>query len=105
MPCYADDFVITARSKELVEQAQETVRNHIAERGLQLSEEKTVVTNIAGGFDFLGWNFRKYRGKLFIKPSKKAQQIIRGKIRDMIRSNIGTPQDDLIKLLNSILRG
>jgi RNA-directed DNA polymerase len=102
---YADDFVITARTKELAEQVKEAVREHIAERGLQLSDEKTIVTNIAKGFDFLGWNFRKYNGKLLIKPSKKSQKKVMEKIRDAIHSNIGTPQDDLIKMLNSIIRG
>ena len=33
---------------------------------------KTLITNINEGFDFLGWNFRKYNGKLLIKPSKKS---------------------------------
>jgi len=102
---YADDFIITARSKELAEQVKETVRKHLAERGLQLSEEKTIITNIAEGFDFLGWNFRKYRGKLYIKPSKKSRQNVMEKIRDMIRSHIGKTQDDLIQRLNPIIRG
>jgi RNA-directed DNA polymerase len=84
---------------------KEAVREYIAERGLQLSEEKTIVTNIAEGFDFLGWNFRKYHGKLLIKPSKKAQKKVLEKIREVIHSNIGTPQDDLIRMLNAIIRG
>ncbi|GHT71590.1 hypothetical protein FACS1894110_24910 [Spirochaetia bacterium] len=65
---YADDFVITAKSKEVAENVKELVGNYIAERGLQLSEEKTLITKISEGFDFLGWNFRKYDGKLLIKP-------------------------------------
>ena len=44
------------------------------ERGLSLSLEKTKVTHISEGFDFLGQNVRKYRGKLLIKPSKKNVQ-------------------------------
>jgi RNA-directed DNA polymerase len=102
---YADDFVVTARTYELAEQVKETVRKHISERGLQLSEEKTAITNIADGFDFLGWNFRKYKGKLIIKPSKKSRQKVMEKLRDTIRGNIGTPQDDLIRQLNAIIRG
>jgi RNA-directed DNA polymerase len=102
---YADDFIVTARNRELAEQAKETVRKHIAERGLQLSEEKTLITNIADGFDFLGWNFRKYKGKLIIKPSKKSQQKVREKIRQTIKSNRGSTQDDLILQLNAIIRG
>lgn len=38
----------------------------MGERGLKLSEEKTVITNINDSFDFLGWSFRKFRGKLLI---------------------------------------
>ena len=56
---YADDFVITARTKEIACQVTDCVREYMAERGLQLSTEKTVITNISDGFDFLGWNFRK----------------------------------------------
>jgi RNA-directed DNA polymerase len=102
---YADDFIVTARTYEMAEQVRETVRKHITERGLQLSEEKTIITNIADGFDFLGWNFRKYKGKLIIKPSKKSQQKVMEKLREAVNKNIGTRQDDLIKMLNSIIRG
>jgi RNA-directed DNA polymerase len=102
---YADDFVITAKSKETAEEAKELVRKHIAARGLQLSEEKTKVTHIAEGFDFLGWNFRKYNGKLLIKPSKKSQQTVIQKIREKIRHNGGAKQDSLIGQLNPIIRG
>lgn len=69
---YADDFVVTAATPELALEAKELIREFLAERGLELSDEKTVVTNIDDGFDFLGWNFRKYNEKLIIKPSKKA---------------------------------
>ena len=44
----------------------------LAERGLELSDEKTVITHIDDGFDFLGYNIRKYKGVLLIKPSKKS---------------------------------
>jgi RNA-directed DNA polymerase len=73
---YADDFIITGRSKELLEQeVKPLVEQFMRERGLQLSAEKTVVTHIEEGFDFLGQNVRKYNAgkqyKLLIKPSKK----------------------------------
>ena len=86
---YADDFVITARSKEVAESVKEVVSAYVAERGLQLSAEKTLITNIAEGFDFLGWNFRKYDGKLLIKPSKKSQQKV-------IHKNASAKQNNLI---------
>jgi RNA-directed DNA polymerase len=102
---YADDFIITARTKELAEQVIGTVREFMAERGLELSEEKTLITNIADGFGFLGWNFKKYRGKLMVKPSEKSQQNVLEKIRRVIKSSKASTQDDLIMRLNSIIRG
>ena len=60
---YADDFVITGDSQEvLVEEVRPWIEAFLAVRGLQLSEEKTRITHIDQGFDFLGWNFRKYVG-------------------------------------------
>ncbi len=48
---------------------------HLKERGLELSTEKTKITQIDKGFDFLGQNIRKYKNgmirKLLIKPSEK----------------------------------
>jgi RNA-directed DNA polymerase len=66
---YADDFVITGASKEVLEQARSEVEAFLAERGLSLSPEKTKITHISEGFDFLGFNVRTYKGKLLIKPS------------------------------------
>ena len=69
---YADDFIVTADSREMLEKAKQKIVAFLSTRGLELSNEKTVITNINDGFDFLGWNFRKYNGKLIIKPSKKS---------------------------------
>jgi RNA-directed DNA polymerase len=102
---YADDFIITAPTQERAEQVKETVKQHIAARGLQLSEEKTLITNIADGFDFLGWNFRKYKRKLPIKPSKKAQNNVLEKMRKVIDQSKARTQDELIGMLNPIIRG
>lgn len=69
---YADDFIVTGASEELLEQeVKPVITRFLTERGLTLSEEKTRVTHIEEGFDFLGQNVRKYNGKLLIKPSKK----------------------------------
>jgi len=102
---YADDLIITAPTMERAEHVKETVKKHITARGLQLSEEKTLITNIADGFDFLGWNFRKYKEKLLIKPSKKAQQNCMEKIRNVIHLCKARTQDELIGRLNSVIRG
>jgi RNA-directed DNA polymerase len=69
---YANDFIVTAATKEIAEEAKEIIRDFLKIRGLELSEEKTVISHIDDGFDMLGWTFRKFKGKLIIKPSKKS---------------------------------
>ncbi|MFT3757139.1 MAG: group II intron reverse transcriptase/maturase [Pseudoxanthomonas sp.] len=103
---YADDFVITGISQEMLEnEVKPWVVEFLAVRGLQLSEEKTRIVSIDEGFDFLGWNFRKYSGTLLIKPSKKNVKAFYGKIREVINGHKTTTQEDLIRLLNPILWG
>jgi len=103
---YADDFVITGDSKEVLEsEVRPWVEAFLAGRGLQLSEEKTRITHIDHGFDFLGWNFRKYSGTLLIKPSKKNAQAFYRKVVETISGNKTVKQEDLIRLLNPMLRG
>lgn len=103
---YADDFIITGNSKEWLEQEiMPAVVQFLAERGLVLSSEKTKITHIEEGFDFLGWNIRKYNGKLLIKPSKANIKAHLGKIREVINANKTAKQANLIRLLNPILRG
>jgi RNA-directed DNA polymerase len=65
---YADDFVVTAENRETLEAIKILLIDFLAQRGLTLSEEKTLITHISEGFDFLGFNVRKYNGKLLIKP-------------------------------------
>ncbi|MFM0754520.1 group II intron reverse transcriptase/maturase [Paraburkholderia strydomiana] len=103
---YADDFVITGDSKEILESVvRPWVEAFLEVRGLQLSEAKTRITHIDDGFDFLGWNFRKYSGKLLIKPSKKNAQAFYRKVAETISGNKTAKQGDLIQLLNPMLRG
>jgi RNA-directed DNA polymerase len=103
---YADDFIITAASKELLEnEVKPLVAEFLAIRGLELSQEKTKITHIAEGFDFLGQNVRKYNGKLIIKPSKKNVHAFKDKIREIMNANKATKQATLIRLLNPVIRG
>ena len=103
---YADDFVITGSSKEMLEnEIKPWVEQFLAVRGLQLSPEKTHVVHIEEGFDFLGWSFRKYNGKLLIKPSKKNVGAFYRKVKDVIDTNRMATQHYLIGLLNPILKG
>ena len=107
---YADDFVISGSSKELLEQEMKPlVEAFLRERGLQLSPEKTLITHIEDGFDFLGQNVRKYktgkRHKLLIKPSKKNVTAFLEKVRDIVKANKPLPAGKLIAKLNPVIRG
>ena len=103
---YADDFVITGDSAEALEsEIRPWVEQFLAVRGLWLSPEKTQIVQIDQGFDFLGWNFRKYQGKLLIKPGKKNVKAFYRKVKGVISANKMARQEDLIRLLNPILRG
>ena len=103
---YADDFVITGISREMLEnEVRPWIVEFLAVRGLQLSEEKTRIVRIDDGFDFLGWNFRKYAGKLLTKPSKKNAQAFYRKVAEVISDNKTVKQESLIRLLNPMLRG
>jgi RNA-directed DNA polymerase len=101
---YADDFVITSDSREVLEQeVRPWLEAFLAVRGLQLSEQKTRITHIDHGFDFLGWNFRKYSGKLLIKPSRKNAQSFFRKVAETISGNKTVKQENLIRLLNPVV--
>src|SRR5712664_2612287 len=104
---YADDFVITSKSKELLEgEIKPLVEHFLQERGLELSPKKTVITHVEHGFDFLGQNVRRYlNGKLLIKPSKKNVKTFLDGIRRTIKAALGMSAADLIKELNPQLRG
>ena len=103
---YADDFLITGNSKELLEcQVKPMIEDFLAIRGLMLSPEKTKITNIADGFDFLGWNFRKYKGKLLRKPAKDNMVAVRSTIFEIISANKTAKQENLIRQLNPVIRG
>lgn len=77
----------------------------LAKRGLQLSEEKTRLTHIDNGFDFLGFNFRKYNGKLLTKPSKQSIKTFLASVRTLVKSHPTIKTEHLIWLLNPKLRG
>lgn len=103
---YADDFVITGSSQELLEsEVKPFVEEFLNERGLRFSKEKTRVTHIDDGFDFLGTNVRKYSGKLLIRPSRKNVKAFLKKVRELIRAHPTATQENLIGLLNPVIRG
>ncbi|BDU49481.1 hypothetical protein HLVA_00500 [Haliovirga abyssi] len=102
---YADDFVVTSRSKEILEDIKSMIKEFRETRGLEQSETKTLITHIDIGYDFLGFNFRKYKGKLLIQPSKKSIKNIVKKIKSVVKKHTTSNQDELIKSLNPIIRG
>jgi len=103
---YADDFIITANSKEVAEELKTIVSQFLQSRGLSLSEEKTMITHIDKGFDFLGWTFKKYKGKLIVKPSKSSiKNLIKKCSTIILREGKASTQSDLIRRLNQVIRG
>ncbi len=103
---YADDFIITGKSKELLEtEVKPLVEEFLRERGLELSPEKTAITHIEDGFDFLGQNVRKYGDKCLTKPSKKNVKSFLDNLRDIINANKAATAYALNTLLNPKIRG
>jgi len=103
---YADDFAVTGASKEILEQkVKPAVIQFLDERGLKLSEEKTVITHITQGFNFLGQNVRKYGQKLLIKPTRQSVRSVLEKARQRIKKGHGQNAASLITKLNPLLRG
>jgi RNA-directed DNA polymerase len=103
---YADDFVITGASKELLaNEVRPLVEQFLRDRGLKLSPEKTCITHIEAGFDFLGQHLRRFGRKLLIQPSKKNIHAFLDKVRELIRRGRGLSQADLIRQLNPVIRG
>jgi RNA-directed DNA polymerase len=103
---YADDFIITGASRELLEQrVKPAVVAFLKERGLTLSEEKTKITHINEGFDFLGVNVRKYNGVCIIKPAKNSVKRFLTDIRKEIKKHRTSKTDDLIWRLNQKIGG
>ena len=103
---FADDFIITGSSQDLLtEDIQPVIIAFLAERGLALSMKKTRLTHIDDGFDFLGQNIRKYKGKLLIKPSAKSIKRFLHKVRTIIKTNPTISAGELIAWLNPVIRG
>jgi RNA-directed DNA polymerase len=102
---YADNFVVTAVDEMAAVKAQEAAIEFLKSRGLTLSPEKTKITHIDEGFDFLGWNFRKYAGKMLIKPANKNVKNHLQKLRETIKSLNGASQEVMVATLNPIIRG
>ena len=103
MISFADDFIITAVNKEILEtEVKPILEEALAKVGLELSSTKTRITHINDGFDFLGFNVRKYNnGKLLIKPAKANVKRFLNEIRTIIKKGVALPTDKLIHTLNT----
>lgn len=103
---YADDWICTAASEEILKQkVLPTAIKFLEERGLEISKEKTIITHIDEGFDFLGFNIRKYNNKLLIKPSKRGVKVFLNNIRAVIHKRRADKTEALIKTLNPKIKG
>ena len=104
---YADDFIVTGSSEAVLRNVvKPVIARFLKARGLTLSENKTKITNVYEGFDFLGQHVRKYpNGKLLIKPSKGNFKSVLSKIKLIIRKHWSAPVAELIRRLNSVITG
>jgi len=103
---YADDFIITGKTREVLEhQVKPALETFLKERGLTLSLEKTRIAHINKGFDFLGINIRKYDGKLIMKPAKNSVSRFLADIREIIKLYRTAKTENLIRRLNPKIRG
>lgn len=107
MIAYADDFIVTATSEELLKTKVKPILGAaLAKVGLELSEKKTKITCIDQGFEFLGFSIRKYRNrKLLIKPSKASINSFLKEIRILIKKGIALTTEQLIYALNEKITG
>lgn len=109
---YADDFVVLVAGTEAhVAALRGTVADILAPMGLRLSEEKTVITHVSQGFDFLGFRIQKQRkrgtdgSQVYTWPGKKALANIKSSVRTITRAGRNLPLKVLLHRLNPVLRG
>jgi len=103
---YADDFICTANDPRVLQDIiKPAIQGFMAKRGLQLAEEKTLITHIDQGFDFLGFNIRKFNGKLLIRPAKTKVQRFRGRLKGCIRMLRYKKAHEVVSVLNRKLKG
>ncbi|WP_328911761.1 MULTISPECIES: group II intron reverse transcriptase/maturase [unclassified Streptomyces] len=102
---YADDFAVFCHSESQAYRVKDDLAGWLEPRGLSFNEEKTRVVHLEEGFDFLGFNVRRYNGKLLTKPSKSAVKGFRKRLRDEMLAHRGSNVMAVVKRLNPILRG
>jgi len=103
---YADDLVACCHSREQAEQVKAQLAEWLAPRGLVFNEDKTKIVHLTEGFDFLGFNVRRYRnGKLLIKPGEAAVRRLRSRLAGEMRALRGSNAAAVLAALNPVIRG
>jgi RNA-directed DNA polymerase len=102
---YADDLIALCHSRAQAEQVQARLAGWLAPRGLGFNQAKTQITHLDQGVDFLGFNIRRYRGKLLTKPSNQALRRLRERLSAEAKALRGANADTVIAKLNPIIRG
>ena len=89
---YADDMVVILKPKDNAEKILEKIKQFLAVRGMEISEQKTKLTAATDGFNFLGWNFLVQKnGKFRSRPSEDNYKAFRKKVKTIINcSNYGS---------------
>jgi RNA-directed DNA polymerase len=109
---YADDWcLLVSGTKTHADALREEIAEVLTEMGLRLSPEKTLVTHIDEGLDFLGWRIQRHRKRgtskhyVYVYPAKKALHAIMAKVKTRCQQNLNQPLEDLLQQLNAMLRG
>jgi Retron-type reverse transcriptase len=102
---YADDFIITAETKEDIEGIIPILKEWLAVRGLELNKDKTNIVHVEQGFNFLGFHIRQFNGSCYTFPEKGKVLAFLQRIRDWLKNHKHTSQEAVIEYLNPILRG
>jgi RNA-directed DNA polymerase len=102
---YADDLAALCSSQEQARQVRARLAEWLAPRGLAFNEDKTRITCLSEGFDFLGFSIRRYHSKLLIKPSKAAIRRLRERLASEMRALRGSNAAAVIAVLTPIIRG
>ena len=103
---YADDFVITAPSKRILEGwVLPKLRRFLEKRGIKLNKMKTRITTKREGFTFLGFTIEQPRRKLYMRPQDEKIKKFLNRLKEIVWSNKQIAQNKLIRKLNPVLRG
>lgn len=102
---YADDFAVLCTSEEEAYRIKGELAEWLDPRGLTINEDKTQVVHLEEGFNFLGFNVRRYNGKLLIKPSAASVARAKEKVREIVRSSGADSTETMLLRLNPLIRG